>query len=393
MAKTDNRNILHPGGSALSSARKAKAQDPAGKKVLRPLISLYKSREEVRQEIDSSPSMSATFNEWSLDKQEEFLDLCSGNRGVRILYDSFFKYVFDPVSGDQALKQLISVLLGRTIRSIRILPNESRLTGDYTLVIMDIVVEIDDGTIVNVEVQKVGFLFPGERAACYSADLLLRQYQRVRHEGTGKEETGQKAGKFSYRFIHPVYTIVFLEKSTAEFNTGDCADHYIHAFNQKSDTGLQLNLLQNYIFVPLDVFRKKLEDKEKLTEQEAWLAFLSTDDPQIICRIISQYPETFRSLYEKIADLCRNTEEVMNMFSKELQILDQNTIMTMVEEQQEEIEKQKEEMERQQEEMERQQEEIERQKKELEGRDKELDRKDKEIASLRALLAELKADS
>ena len=40
MAKTDNRNILHPGGSALSSARKAKAQDPAGKKVLRPLISL-----------------------------------------------------------------------------------------------------------------------------------------------------------------------------------------------------------------------------------------------------------------------------------------------------------------------------------------------------------------
>ena len=45
---------------------------------------------------------------------------------------------------------------------------------------MDIIVETADGSIVNIEVQKIGYMFPGERAACYSADLLLRQYQRVR---------------------------------------------------------------------------------------------------------------------------------------------------------------------------------------------------------------------
>lgn len=30
--------------------------------------------------------------------------------------------------------------------------------------------------------QEVGYLFPGQRVACYSADLLLRQYKRVRGE-------------------------------------------------------------------------------------------------------------------------------------------------------------------------------------------------------------------
>lgn len=42
--------------------------------------------------------------------------------------------------------------------------------------------EDEDGSIANVEVQKIGYLFPGERSACYSADMLLRQYKRVRRE-------------------------------------------------------------------------------------------------------------------------------------------------------------------------------------------------------------------
>ncbi len=40
--------------------------------------------------------------------------------------------------------------------------------------------DILTGTRGNVEVQKLGYAFTGERASCYSADLLLRQYKRVR---------------------------------------------------------------------------------------------------------------------------------------------------------------------------------------------------------------------
>ncbi|MCI8382371.1 MAG: hypothetical protein HFI07_11375 [Lachnospiraceae bacterium] len=62
-----------------------------------------------------------------------------------------------------------------------------RIADETSLLITDIVVELEDGSIANVEMQKIGYLFPGQRCACYSADLLLRQYKRVR----GKEKEVQ----------------------------------------------------------------------------------------------------------------------------------------------------------------------------------------------------------
>ncbi len=50
---------------------------------------------------------------------------------------------------------------------------------------------------------------------------------------------------------------------------------------------------------------------------EAWLTFLSEDNPEIILKLIEAYPE-FKALYEDGYRLCLNTEEVMRMFSKEL---------------------------------------------------------------------------
>ena len=70
--------------------------------------------------------------------------------------------------------------------------------------------ELEDGSIANLEMQRAGYLFPGQRSACYSADLLLRQYKRVRSE---------KKKKFSYLDIKNVYTIVLFEKSPKEFKS------------------------------------------------------------------------------------------------------------------------------------------------------------------------------
>ena len=87
-----------------------------------------------------------------------------------------------------------------------------------------------------------------------------------------------------------------METSTKEFHR--FRQDYIHTFAPVSDTGLKLNLLQNYIFVPLDIFRKHLDallrpaGGQPMTEKEAWLAFLSSDDPRIILRILEDYPTT-----------------------------------------------------------------------------------------------------
>lgn len=45
-------------------------------------------------------------------------------------------------------------------------------------------------------------------------------------------------------------------------------------------------------------------------------------------------------MYEEVYNICRNLEGVMNMFSKELQILDQNTVKYMIDEMKDTIDEQ-----------------------------------------------------
>ena len=104
------------------------------------------------------------------------MKFCTGAKGIKILYDSFFKEIMDPDSAPERLEELLSLILGQKIRILKILPNDSsRIADENSLVIMDIVIELEDHSIANVEVQKLGYKFPGQRSVCYSADLLLRQ--------------------------------------------------------------------------------------------------------------------------------------------------------------------------------------------------------------------------
>ena len=98
-----------------------------------------------------------------------------------------------------------------------------------------------------------------------------------------------------------------------------------------------MNLLQKYIFIPLDIFRKTRHNIDN--KMDAWLTFFSTDDPEEIVKLIITYPE-FKPMYEDVYQLCLNTEKVMGMFSKELQILDENTVQYMIDEMQDTINEQ-----------------------------------------------------
>ena len=81
-----------------------------------------------------------------------------------------------------------------------------------------------------------------------------------------------------------------------------------------------------------------MENKNINTELEAWLTFLSTDDPEQIYNLIHTFP-MFSKMYEDIFQLCQNTEKVMNMYSRELAQPDHNTAeyMDMVDEMQKDL--------------------------------------------------------
>lgn len=293
---------------------------------------MIRTEREIMDEIYSKPQLLAVFSKWSEPRRREFLDFCTGVRGVKILYDFMFKEIFNPELSPGNIEALLSALLGRNVRILTILPMESARFGDeQTLLIKDIVAELDDHKIVNVEVQKIGARFPGQRAACYSADLLLRQYKRVREQFA---TDGEAAKKFSYRDIHTVYTIVFFEHSPEIFFKYH--DQYLHRFEQKSDTGLEMNLLQKYIMISLDSYRKIHQNKSIQNLLEGWLTFLSSDNPDDILELISAYP-MFEPLYRHIYSVCRNMEDIMGIFSEELAILDRNTVLLTIDEMQEEI--------------------------------------------------------
>ena len=67
------------------------------------------------------------------------------------------------------------------------------------------------------------------------------------------------------------------------------------------------------------------------------------DDPETIIEIIEKYPD-FIELSEPASDVCRNIEEVMQMFSKELLELDRNTVKLMIDDMQKQIEEKDEQL-------------------------------------------------
>ena len=78
---------------------------------------------------------------------------------------------------------------------------------------------------------------------------------------------------------------------------------------------------------------------------------MSSDEPEDIVRLITDYPE-FKAIYDEVYNLCLNMEKVMEMFSKELKELDQNTVQLMIDEMQEELDAKDVEIETQKKELE-----------------------------------------
>ena len=337
---------------------------------LQQYFPIIRTREEVEQIIKSKPKLLEMFYGWNADHRQEFLDICTGVKGIKMMYDFIGKEILNPESTPERVNELLSLLLKQKVKIIEVLPNEgTRLADECTLLIKDMVVQLEDGSIVNLEIQKIGYMFPGERGACYSADLLLRQYKRVR---------GIKGKNFSYRDIKRVYTIVLFEKSPAEFK--EFPERYIHRFVQKSDSGININLLQEYLFIPLDIFKKIQQNGDgriKIENRlEAWLAFFCMDDPDAIVEIINKYPD-FKEMYDQVYDICRNIEEVMQMFSKELLELDRNTVKLMIDDMQKKLEENKDEISRKNEQINQQSEQINQQSEEIKRLKEELERERK----------------
>ena len=102
-----------------------------------------------------------------------------------------------------------------------------------------------------------------------------------------------------------------------------------------------MNMLQNFIFIPVDIFLENLHNNGIRSDMDAWLTFLGCDEPKYISKLLETHPD-FKSMYHDLYGICQNTERMMTMFfSEELKILDDNTVKYMIDQLEEEVKEQK----------------------------------------------------
>ena len=163
--------------------------------------------------------------------------------------------------------------------------------------------------------------------------------------------------------------------------------------------------LQEYTFICLDIFDDIIHNEGRKIDGrlEEWLVFLKEDDPDMIIKLLEQNSE-FRDIYEEIYNICRNSERMMGMFSKELEILDRNTVKLMIDELDEALGEEREkvkaikqeretlkaEMQEAKAEKESLETEMQRTKDEMEAERKRAEEAEKELIRLRAELEKLR---
>ena len=72
---------------------------------LRDYFPMIRSREEILKEIQDNIKFTKKFYSWREPERQEFLDFCTGVRGVKILYDSFFKEIMNPETVPERLEE------------------------------------------------------------------------------------------------------------------------------------------------------------------------------------------------------------------------------------------------------------------------------------------------
>lgn len=279
--------------------------------------------------------------------KKRFDDYMTGKKTLPLTYDPFFKCMFHPDRHPDWLSHLLSAILGESVVVEQILPSENTAISVDSLLIMDIIVRLSDDSLANVEIQKIPYMFTAERISCYSSDLLMREYSRLK-----------KNKNFKYSDMKKVYTIVLYEKTEGDFKDPMLHGAYIHHGKTRFDTNLKLNLLQEYFLIALDVFcqsgytdgknsdaleteliatHNNIPETSLVTNDlsmyslEGWLSILTAETMSDVERVIRRYPWS-EAIFREMSAYVNNPEEVILMFSEALKIADRNTVKYMIEE-------------------------------------------------------------
>jgi predicted transposase/invertase (TIGR01784 family) len=340
----------------------------------------FQTEKEVIEKLQTS-SVYKEFENLNKLRRQEFLNFCTGKNMTALTYDKIFKKIFNFEQHPDRLKHFLSAVLGFEVEVLQILPVESEQMNEYgSVLVMDILVKTIDGTIINVEMQRIPYTFNGKRVSCYLSDLVMRQYNQVK--AMVKEDPTLT---FTYEMMKPVYCLIFFDKSSAKMK--ELPHSWEDVGQLQFDSGLKEEFLEHIHYIELDKFRENVQTISN--EKERWVSLLSADTPEKVQEVAASSVEMFEIIAE-VAEYTMDAGEVMNMYSEALRILDRNTEKYMMDEAMKQLEEKDKTIEEQGKALEEQGRALEEKDKDLEKERREKEVYQREIEELKKQLAQKK---
>ena len=335
----------------------------------------FNSEKDVIIALYKSPEALLIYKDLPRNVKQDFLDVCMGKRGIPLHYDVFFKALLSPDKHPKRLGRLLSQILGQPVEVVSSISNEgTKICDKGSFVLMDIVVRLLNGEIVNLEIQKVGYLFPVKRFDCYCADLTMREYSRLR-EAHGKD--------FTYDMLPKIISIALFETTPSELSVDSST--YIQHSQMRTEYGRALNSVHEHYYVSLDNFAHSMHNKPIKTELEAWLMLLNSVNIERINEII-EFDSKFADIYKEMFEMTVKPEELIHMYGNIFLETDKYEEQHMLDMMKKEIEDKKEKIQAMDNELQAKDNELLAKNSELQAKDSELQAKDNEIARLKKLL-------
>lgn len=193
---------------------------------------------------------------------------------------------------------------------------------------------------------------------------MLRQYKMItgKNQEIKQEASMHGSSKPSYKDMRKVHTIILFEDSNKSLISDMDKALYFHVGKTRFNTGVKIELLQDFVLVSLDTFRKYRysdirEGRTEITDYDydssqyndelvsekmkrdrlKFLSLFVAETPQEIDRLIEIFPD-LESVRQDINEYLERPGEVLSMFSEALRILDRNTAELMVDRMKDEME-------------------------------------------------------
>jgi len=200
--------------------------------------------------------------------------------------DIVFKMLFGDERNEKTLIAFLDVVLRKRIKKIdfRNPINKQRSEADK-LSILDVKVELDDGEIVNVEMQSRYFKDMRKRITHYSCELITDQL------GSGDD----------YGMIKPVISVAVVKKSLIK-ESKKC--HNVFSMLEEEEK-FEFNGLQKIHI--LDLSRIKMEKNETLAD---WLTFIDSEKEEDFMKVAKKN-EAINLAFEELKALSNNKEQRM----------------------------------------------------------------------------------